>query len=99
MRGLIIILLFPVFAFAQNVKPDPYAVGPNDPPVKQGVIKVRKPSLRPYFKCEYYLTLSRVEEVEVLVPSPSGIPGVMERDMVPVFDSGFYGAANERVFP
>jgi hypothetical protein len=99
MRGLIVILFFPMFAFAQDVRPYDVVMQPGDTPVKQGVIKVRKPSLRPYFKCEYYLTLSRVQEVEVLVPSPSGIPGDMERDLVPVFDSSAYGAANERVFP
>lgn len=95
MRGLCyILILFPVFAFAQDVMPK------NDPVVKQqGVIKVRKPAVRPYFKCEYYLTLAHVKQVEVLVQAPSGIPGDMERDLVPVFDSTIYGQANTRVFP
>lgn len=95
MRGLIyILILFPVFARAQDVAPK------NDPVVKQqGVIKVRKPAVRPYFKCEYYLTLAHVQQVEVLVQAPSGIPGDMERDLVPVFDSSVYSASNKRVFP
>lgn len=93
MRGLFYILIFcPVFVLAQQVQPDtPRAV-------KQGVIKVRKPSVQPYVKCEYYLTLARVREVEVLVPATNGLPGVMERDRVPVFDSS-YSRLNQRVFP
>lgn len=70
---------------------------PSGSNVKQGVIKVRKPSVRPYFKCEYYLTLANVHEVETEVPSPSGF-GV-EIDRVPIFDSSIYGEANTRVFP
>ncbi len=88
MRGLfVLLLLVPFLALAQ----------PGDV-VKQGVIKVRKPAVRPYFKVEYYMTLSRVTEVEILVPAPNGIPGQMERDKVPVFDSS-YSSKNERVYP
>lgn len=82
--------LVPVMLFAQLA---------GDVPVPQGVIKVRKPSVRPYFKVEYYLSLARVTEVEVLVPAANGIPGVMERDKVPVFDSSLYGPKFERVYP
>lgn len=101
MRGLIYILLFlPVFAHTQSIR-DPYAIAnpAGDTPgvVKQGVIKVRKPSIRPYFKCEYYLTLSRVQEVQIEVASPSGF-GV-EMDKVPVFDSTIYSERYARVFP
>lgn len=88
LRGLILLLLiYPCLLVAQ----------PNEE-VQQGVIKVRKPAVRPYFKVDYYLTLSRVTEVEILVPAANGVPGVMERDKVPVFDSSF-SAKNERVFP
>lgn len=92
MRGLLyILILFPVIAGAQSLQPK------TEPVVKQGVIKVRKPSIRPYFKCEYYLTLSRVEEVKIEVPSPSGF-GV-EIDKMPIFDSSFYSKRFERIFP
>jgi len=91
MRGLFtLILFFPLLLLAQNA---------GDNPIAQGVIKVRKPSVRPYFKVEYYLTLARVTEVEILVPAASGIPGVMERDKVPVFDSSLYSPKFERVYP
>lgn len=68
------------------------------PDVNPGVITVRKPALRPYFKVEYFLTAARVTEVEILVPAASGIPGVMERDKVPVFDSSI-SMRNERIPP
>lgn len=68
------------------------------PDVNPGVITVRKPTVRPYFKVEYFLTAARVTEVEILVPAASGIPGVMERDKVPVFDSSI-SSKNERIPP
>lgn len=106
MKRLVYLLcLLPLGLFSQIY---PYAVVPNNQngnipeqpdtqpaPVKQGVIKVRKPSVRPYFKCEYYLTLARVSQVEMLVEAPNG---EQYRELMPVFDSGF-SEANERVYP
>jgi hypothetical protein len=72
---------------------------PEEPPaVKQGVIKVRKPRIRPYFKCEYYLTLARVREVEVEVPVNNGILGNVERVTMPFFDSSISNS-NIRLYP
>lgn len=92
MRRLIalLFLLCTVHLYAQN------AAVNND--VQPGVITVRKPVIRPYFKVEYYLTAAHVTEVEILVPAASGIPGVMERDKVPVFDSSI-SKRNERIPP
>lgn len=102
MRSLLCIALFlPLGLFAQLLPHDvlPGAdTGDQPRTMPQGVIKVRKPKVRPFFKCEYYLTLCRVREVEILVPAANGIPGVYERDRVPVFDSAI-SAANERVYP
>lgn len=105
MRLIVYILCFiPLFTFAQDVR-DPYAVTKppqNDPPgtVKQGVIKVRKPAIRPYFKCEYYLTLASVSEQEVTIASPTPeFPGELVRVKMPIFDSMVYGKANTRLFP
>lgn len=102
MRGLLILIcITPLFLFAQKTDPYEIASMPKDSPpggVKQGVIKVRKPVLHPYFKCEYYLTLSRVQQVEVLVPANDGIPGSQARDLVPVFDSA-YNKSFERIYP
>lgn len=89
-RALVVMLaMSTTFAYGQGVA---------DAPIPQGVIKVRKPAVRPYFKVDFLLTLSRVTEVEILVPAANGLPGVMERDKVPVFDSS-YSEKNERVFP
>jgi hypothetical protein len=105
MRSLLYIwMLLPLGLFAQNVRPyepvamntRPQAVAPPDTkPVAQGVIKVRRPVIRPYFKCEYYLTLASVKMVEIEVTGPDGYP---LRKPVPVFDSS-YSSANERVYP
>lgn len=92
MRALLYIFLFlPLGVFAQPGSLD-------TPALQQGVIKVRRPSVRPYIKCEYYLTLARVQEVEVLVPAANGLPGQMERTRVPVFDSS-YSQEFPRVYP
>jgi hypothetical protein len=109
MRSLLFILAFlPLSIFAQQVMPyDIVAqiprskgnteVAPPDSPrtVPQGVIKVRKPSVRPYFKCEYYLTLSHVTQVEMDVIGHDGYPA---RAKVPVFDSS-YSEKFERLYP
>lgn len=83
----------------------PYEIGPDNntaraeiapPDTKpQGTIRVRKPKKQPFFKCEYYLTLCKVREVQVPVETPFGI----EMDKQPVFDSGYYRSNPERVFP
>lgn len=107
MRYLLIILFaFPLLLSAQTAGSDmallsrvapPANDSPDTPPgtVKPGVIKVRKPSIRPFFKCEYYLTLSRVREVQVEVPGPDGFPALAK---VPAFDSSYSNRA-ERLFP
>lgn len=112
MRSLFFILLvLPLGVFAQQAQPgDILAQNPDanrnvmqqenvQPPetIPQGVIKVRKPQRHPYFKCEYYLTLTSVQEVEVLIPDYN-IPGTYYRDKQPVFDSG-YSYSNERMYP
>lgn len=107
MKRFIYILCFLPLGLFSQVMPYEVAVNrpsgnivtrPDSPPVQQGVIKVRKPQIRPYFKCEYYLTLSRVREVEVLVPANDGIPGSMNRAMRPWFDSSISNA-NTRIYP
>ncbi len=109
MRSLLLILFsIPVFLFAQvaqgNKPPQPVpSAGGNvqSPPeitpetVNQGVIKVRRNSVRPYFKCEYYLTLARVQQVQTPIIAPDGST---QMDMVPWFDSSF-SQLNERVYP
>ncbi len=106
MRSLLnILLLLPLGLFAQTVRPyDPVAFNkppdvvavPDTPPkpVNQGVIKVRKPVIRPYFKCEYYLTLASVRWVQVPIETPRGI----EMDKVPMFDSS-YSRSFDRLYP
>lgn len=98
-------MFLPLGLFAQNVRPyEPVAMNnrtqvvapPDTKPVPQGVIKVRKPQIRPYFKCEYYLTLAHVREVEVEVTGPDGFPA---RDRLPVFDSTTYSESFERLYP
>jgi hypothetical protein len=106
MRSLLYISFFlPLGVFAQGAYPyDIVAFSPkgnlvappDTKPVPQGVIKVRKPVIRPYFKCEYYLTLADVREVEVEVTGPDGYPA---RDKLPVFDSTRYSQTFERIFP
>lgn len=106
MRSLRYIWMFlPLGLFAQNVRPyEPVAMNnrsqvvapPDTKPVPQGVIKVRKPQIRPYFKCEYYLKLASVREVQKEVIGPSGYP---ETDKVPIFDSSMYRTSAEPVFP
>jgi hypothetical protein len=54
--------------------------------IPQGVIKVRKPQIRPYFKCEYYLQLANARMVQVEVPSRL-MPGTVELDNRAYFDS------------
>lgn len=108
MRWLLYILFcLPLGVLAQNVQSND-VVAVNDAPkvvvvtdtppqpVNQGVIRVRKPVIRPYFKCEYYLTLAHVREVEVEVIGPDGFPA---RDRLPVFDSTTYSQSFERLHP
>ena len=105
MRSLLfILLLLPFFAFAQsgndivlNDNGNANTVIPDTPPqpVQQGVIKVRKPKKQPFFKCEYYMTLSKVRMGQVPVETPFGI----QMDEQPFFDSSYYSSNAERVYP
>lgn len=109
MRFLFYILLFiPLGVAAQGERPydvvqNPVANNPGTQPdvapaetIPQGVIKVRKAKLYPFFKCEYYLTCAHVRMVQMEVPSPDGIGVQLEQ--VPMFDSAVY-ARYEPIYP
>lgn len=74
-------------------------VSAQDTTVRAGVIRVKKPVLKPYVKVEYELTLAHVTRVPVEVPVNNGIPGYREIIRMPVYDSALYPENLERVYP
>lgn len=67
--------------------------------IPQGVIYVQKPNIIPYVKVEYKYYLAHVNMVKVERPVDNGVPGNVEVENVPQFDSNMYSQKLQRVYP
>ncbi|HLG02615.1 MAG TPA: hypothetical protein VI731_03410 [Bacteroidia bacterium] len=77
----------------------PGKVVSQDTLIRTGTVHLSKPQIQPYVLVAYRLELARVKQAEVLIPVKYEDVPAVERDLQPVYDSVFYPATFERVFP
>ena len=82
-----------------TASPDTNPVLDTSDEIRQGVIYVQKPNIIPYVKVEYKYYLSHVNMVQIDRPVDNGVPGNVERESVPQFDSNMYSQKLQRVYP